>query len=164
MSDVVVIGGGIVGTAAALFAAEAGATVTLLEADVVAAAASGRNAGSIQHPLDAVRAALYEESVEIHRRLGVIEGEAAGLPAVGPDAAEAAVAGFAGLAVEALDANALRAAEPEAAEGMGGALIAGTGFPAHPAAATRRLAQEARSLGAEVVEGVRATVQVREAA
>ncbi|HET6510253.1 MAG TPA: FAD-binding oxidoreductase [Baekduia sp.] len=162
MSDVVVIGGGIVGTAAALFLAEAGASVTLLEAEAVAAAASGRNAGSIQHPLDAARAELYEESVAIHRRFGVIGERAAGLLAVGPDAAEAEVAAFAGLRAEALDSDALRAIEPEAAEGLSGVLLHGTGFPAHPAAATRRLAEEARARGAEIVEGVRATVEVRD--
>src|SRR5262245_34001082 len=59
MADVIVIGGGIVGCTAALFLAEAGADVLLLESDEIAAAASGRNAGSIQHPLDEARAELY---------------------------------------------------------------------------------------------------------
>jgi D-hydroxyproline dehydrogenase subunit beta len=159
--DVLVIGGGIVGCAAALFAAEAGAAVVLLEAEAVASAASGRNAGSIQHPFDDVRAALYEESVAIHRRFGVIGAEAAGLLAVGdgPQVARAAVAAaapFAGLAVEAVEGAALQALEPELAGGLSGALIAGTGFPAHPAAATRRLAEAARALGVRVEEGVRA--------
>ncbi|WP_027006289.1 FAD-dependent oxidoreductase [Conexibacter woesei] len=53
---------------------------------------------------------------------------------------------------EALDAAALRAIEPELADG----LIAGTGFPAHPAAATRALAAAARAAGARIEEGVRA--------
>ncbi|WP_445148708.1 NAD(P)/FAD-dependent oxidoreductase [Baekduia sp. Peel2402] len=162
MSDVVVIGGGIVGVSAALFLAEAGASVTLLEAEAVAAAASGRNAGSIQHPMDAVRSELYEESVAIHRRFGVIGDEAAGLLVVGPDA-DAAVAGaaaFPGLRAEPLDAAALRAVEPEMAEGLDGVLVHGTGYPAHPAAATHRLAEEARALGATIVEGVRAVPEV----
>lgn len=44
-ADVVVIGGGFTGLAAALGAARNGASVVLLEADKVAAAASGRNGG-----------------------------------------------------------------------------------------------------------------------
>ena len=162
MSDMVVIGGGIVGASAALFLAQAGASVTLLEADAIAAAASGRNAGSIQHPMDAARAELYEESVAIHRRLGVIGDEAAGLLVVGPDAgaAVAGAAAFATLRAEPLDAGALRAVEPELAEGLSGVLVHGTGYPAHPAAATRRLADEARALGASIVEGARAVPEV----
>jgi D-hydroxyproline dehydrogenase subunit beta len=154
--DVVVIGGGIVGCAAAVFAAEAGARVVLYEAAEVASAASGRNAGSIQHPLDAARHALYEESVALHRRFGVIaEGAPSGLLVLGDGAVEAA-AGFAGLRAEALDGAALRAIEPELAEGLSGGLIGGTGFPAHPAAATRALAAAARATGARIEEGVRA--------
>jgi gamma-glutamylputrescine oxidase len=44
-ADVVVIGGGITGAAAALWCARAGARVALLEAREIAAAASGRNGG-----------------------------------------------------------------------------------------------------------------------
>lgn len=162
MTEVVVVGGGIVGTAAALFLAEAGASVTLLEAEVVAAAASGRNAGSIQHPMDVERAELYEESVALHRRFGVIGDAAAGLLVVGPDAASAreGAAAFAGLRTQVLDERALRAVEPELADGLSGVLVEGTGFPAHPAAATRRLAEEARAMGARIVEGARARVEV----
>lgn len=151
--DLVVIGGGIVGCAAAVFAAEAGARVTLLEAAEVASAASGRNAGSIQHPMDAARADLYDESVALHRRFGVIGDEAAGLLVVGSGAPEAA-APFPDLQVEVLDD--LRTVEPELAPGLRGALISGTGFPAHPAAATRTLADAARAAGAHIEEGLRA--------
>jgi D-hydroxyproline dehydrogenase subunit beta len=160
MTDVVVIGGGIVGTSAALHLAQAGASVTLLEAEVVAAAASGRNAGSIQHPLDAVRAEMYEESVAIHRRLGVIGEQAAGLLAVGPEAV--AVDAFPGLRAETLRDDDLRAIEPELAAGLTGVLISGTGYPAHPAAATRALAAAARAAGARIEEGVRAAPEVRD--
>src|SRR5689334_1782172 len=68
-ADVVIVGGGIVGAAAAMFLAEAGASVTLVERDGLASAASGANSGVIQHPFDPVLAALYGETLEHDRRL-----------------------------------------------------------------------------------------------
>ena len=50
--DVAIAGGGIVGTALAALLAEAGASVRLYEREAIAAAASGRNSGVLQHPLD----------------------------------------------------------------------------------------------------------------
>ncbi|HEX6584073.1 MAG TPA: FAD-dependent oxidoreductase, partial [Thermoleophilaceae bacterium] len=60
--DVAVIGGGIVGCAAAAFLAEAGVKVDLYERDEVGSAASGRNSGSVQHPFDPVMAELHAET------------------------------------------------------------------------------------------------------
>ena len=51
--DFAVIGGGIVGCSLAAFLAEAGASVVLYEREAIAAGASGRNSGVVQHPLDA---------------------------------------------------------------------------------------------------------------
>ena len=62
--DFAVIGGGIVGCSLAAFLAEAGATVVLYEREAIAAGASGRNSGVVQHPLDAALVDLYEESLE----------------------------------------------------------------------------------------------------
>jgi glycine/D-amino acid oxidase-like deaminating enzyme len=160
VDDVIVIGAGLLGTAAAMFLAEGGARVTVLERDVVAGAASGRNAGSIQHPLDAVRAPLYAESVEHYRRIGVIDGPPAGLLAVGVDPAAAQVAlaaarEFPELAPELLDGEALRAEEPGLGHDLYGCLFA-TGHPARPAAATARFAEAARALGVRIEEGVAA--------
>src|SRR4029079_17184669 len=67
--DVAVIGGGIVGTAAAAFLAEGGARVTLYEREALAAGASGRNSGVVQHPFDPAMVPLYFETVELYRRL-----------------------------------------------------------------------------------------------
>ncbi|MEA2291263.1 MAG: D-hydroxyproline dehydrogenase subunit beta [Solirubrobacteraceae bacterium] len=160
MDDVIVIGAGLLGTAAAVFLAEGGARVTVLERDVVAAAASGRNAGSIQHPLDGVRAPLYAESLEHYRRFGVIEGPPPGLLAVGfdPSAARTALsaaAPFGELEPELLEGEALRAAEPALAPGLFGCRLA-TGYPVAPAAATGRFAAAARALGVRIEEGVAA--------
>src|SRR5918992_1028837 len=70
LPHVVVIGGGIVGTRAAGLLAEAGVAVTLVERSGIAAGASGRNSGSIQHPLD-------EPLAELHRRTLALYGELA---------------------------------------------------------------------------------------
>jgi glycine/D-amino acid oxidase-like deaminating enzyme len=159
VADVIVIGAGLLGTATAVFLAEAGMSVTVLERDTVAAAASGRNAGSIQHPMDS-RTPLYEETLEHYRRFGVIDGPPPGLLAVGrtPEAADAAVeaaAGFPELAPQRLDGAALLEAEPGLAPGLHGCLLA-TGHPARPAAATARFADAARALGVRIEEGVAA--------
>jgi len=68
---VAVIGGGVVGCAAAHFLAAAGASVELFERDEVASAASGRNSGVLQHPFDRPMAALHHETLRI---LGDLEG------------------------------------------------------------------------------------------
>ena len=57
--DVAVIGGGIVGCATAAFLAEGGASVLLAEREAIAAGASGRNSGIVQHPMDEVLAPLF---------------------------------------------------------------------------------------------------------
>ena len=94
-TDVVVIGGGIVGTSAAAFLAEAGATVTLVERDGLASGASGANSGIVQHPFDPILAALYRETVGLYRELTAADvgfrlgAEPAGLIYVSAD--EAAV-------------------------------------------------------------------------
>jgi glycine/D-amino acid oxidase-like deaminating enzyme len=162
--DVIVIGAGIVGTAAAVFLAEGGARVTVLEADVVAGAASGRNAGSIQHPLDAIRAPLYEESVALYRRYGVLGEAAARMFVVAADEAPlrdvvAQAAPFPSLAAELLDEEALRALEPALAPGLAGCLLR-TGHPARPAAATNRFAEVARERGVRIQEGARAQLVI----
>ena len=67
--DVAIVGGGIIGAASAAFLAAAGARVTLYERSEIAAAASGRNSGVIQHPFDPVLVALYRESLALYREL-----------------------------------------------------------------------------------------------
>jgi len=67
--DFAVIGGGIVGCSLAAFLAEAGASVVLYEREAIAAGASGRNSGVVQHPFDAALVDLYEESLEHYRGL-----------------------------------------------------------------------------------------------
>ena len=67
--DVAIIGGGIIGVCAAAFLAEAGLRVVLFEREAIAAGASGRNLGAIQHPFDGALAELYHRSLAMYREL-----------------------------------------------------------------------------------------------
>jgi glycine/D-amino acid oxidase-like deaminating enzyme len=71
--DVVVIGGGIVGTAAAAFLAGEGARVTLYDSEGLASGASGVNSGVVQYPLDPALVPLYLETVELYPDLSAAE-------------------------------------------------------------------------------------------
>jgi D-amino-acid dehydrogenase len=170
MPEVAVIGGGIAGCSVAALLGEAGAGVTLYERDEIAAGASGRNSGVIQHPMDPALVPLYERSLELYGALGggfVLPDEPTGLLVVGRDAAalaadrDAAAAAFPELAPELLEDAALPAAEPA----LAGDLCAyrlDTGRPVPPAAATRAWAERARAAGARIETGVAATVARRD--
>ena len=161
MPDVAVIGGGIAGCAAAALLAEAGASVTLYEREAIAAGASGRNSGVLQHPMDPATVPLYEASLELYAELEngfTFPAEASGLLVVGEDAAtvdadcDGVAAEFPELAPEFLDGAGLAAAEPA----LSGDLCAyrlDTGRPVPPAAATRAWAERARAAGAKIEVG-----------
>jgi len=162
VTEFAVIGGGIVGCALAAFLAEAGAEVTLYEREAVAAGASGRNSGVLQHPFDEALVGLYEESL---RHYGELDGfalapEPSGLLIVsrGPLSAER----FPELNPELLDDA--REAEPGLAGGLR-AVRYETGRPVPPAAATQAFAARAQRAGAKLeiaearpaIEGGKAT-------
>jgi D-amino-acid dehydrogenase len=170
MPDVAVIGGGIAGCSVAALLAEAGATVTLYEREEIAAGASGRNSGVIQHPMDPALVPLYEGSLALYRDLGhgfALPAEPVGLLVVGPDPAalaadcDAAAAEFPELAPELLDGAALQAVEPALAGDLCAYRLE-TGRPVPPAAATRAWAERARAAGARVEIGAAATVVRRD--
>ena len=69
MPDVVVVGGGIIGAACAFELARAGASVTLLEKDELAAGASGRNLGYLDTSKDPVLAPLARASLDRYLEL-----------------------------------------------------------------------------------------------
>jgi len=159
-ADVAIIGGGIVGCAAAAFLTEAGAKVELYERDEVGAAASGRNSGSVQHPFDPVLTELHIETLEHYRGLDGLDlpSEPAGVlmlsserealaPAVdeiGRDCPE--------LEPALLDPAELRAVEPGVADGLWACRLE-TGYPVPPVAGTRAFARRAFSAGARFHEG-----------
>ena len=158
--DVAVIGGGIVGVAAAAFLAEGGADVVLAEQDRLGAGASGRNSGVVQHPFDPVLVPLYEDTVEIYRELDAggsgafpLDRPPDGLLSVSADVdvleefAAATERDFPDLAPELLAPPELAEAEPVLLPDLHGCLTQ-TGWAVPPMAALEGLAERARAGGA----------------
>jgi glycine/D-amino acid oxidase-like deaminating enzyme len=163
LTDVAVVGGGIVGCAAAAFLAEAGARVELFERDVLAGAASGRNSGVLQHPFDPVLAELHPETL---RHLAELDGfelpaEPAGVlmlatePGPLDEAAGAIARDQPELQPLLLDPAGVRDLEPAVGEELWGCRLE-TGYPVRPEAATLALAESARRAGATLHEGRKA--------
>ncbi len=163
-SDVVVIGGGIVGAAAAAFLAEAGARVTLIEREGLASGASGANSGVVQHPFDPVLAALYRETIGLYRDLSTADlgfrlgAEPAGLLYVSTD--EAAVRSldrsfgdtFPELTRDIVSGTALERLDPVLAPGIHACRV-GIGYPVYPGASTYAYATLAERRGVRIRQG-----------
>jgi len=165
--DVAVIGGGIIGCSAAAILAERGAKVALFEATAIAAGASGRNLGAIQHPFDAVLAPLYHASLAAYHALAAQDAGFA-MPAEprgvlmlnrDPDASRRQVAhlrkAVPDLTVEFVDADAVAAAEPSLVPGFAACRL-DTGYPIPPASATSAFAGLATARGAQIRVGTAA--------
>jgi glycine/D-amino acid oxidase-like deaminating enzyme len=171
---VLVIGGGIVGCAAAAFLAES-VRVTLVEADGLASGASGANSGVIQHPADAVLAPLYEETLALYRDLtdadagfSLPAGPAGLLLVASEGSLEDRLQRVQGLAAaidrdfpeqrpEVIDATALRALEPALAPDLVACRVH-MGHPVPPAASTYAYATLAERRGAIIRTGGRASL------
>jgi glycine/D-amino acid oxidase-like deaminating enzyme len=160
MTDVAVVGGGIVGVAAAAFLAEGGAEVTLVEQTELGAGASGRNSGVVQNPFDPALGRLHEETVAIYRELEApgtsafpIDRPPDGLLSVATDPAPfEAFAADVGRELPELDPrllgpDELAELEPALAPGLHGCLTA-TGWAVPPKAAVEAFAERARAAGA----------------
>jgi glycine/D-amino acid oxidase-like deaminating enzyme len=165
MPDVVVVGGGIIGTACALELAERGASVTLIEREHLAAGASGRNLGLLVMPDHADLVPMYRASVD--RYLRAVEESpfdvfmdrdpCGGLQvALEPEDLEEATANAAfhavhGISVERLESrDAVRAVEPARAGDLPGVWYYDHGRRVDPETLTVALATLAARQGAEV--------------
>lgn len=175
MYDVAVIGGGIIGTAAAAYLAEAGAAVVLFEQSAIGAGASGRNSGAIQHPYDHLFAQLHHASLLLYRDLAAIDPDFQlgpqpdGMLLVTPDAeaarAEAVdlLAATPELRARYVDADEMRALEPALAAGVAGVWL-DTGYAVAPSSATQAFARRAAKAGVEIRIGAPAGLDGAQAA
>ncbi len=169
--DVVIVGGGIVGTSAAAFLSGAGLSVLLVERDGLASGASGANSGVVWHPYDPVMVALYHETVVLYRELASSSGSfrigerPAGLLEVSMSeravrTQQAAIEAFyPELGATVLDEAALREAEPGIATGYWGCRSE-LGYPIAPASSTYAYATLAEARGTVVRMGRAATLEI----
>jgi glycine/D-amino acid oxidase-like deaminating enzyme len=165
--EVAIIGGGVIGCAAAALLAERGVQVTLFEATAIGAGASGRNLGALQHPFDPVLARLFHDSLDRYANLADAEVGFSLPPApagllmlnANADAARAQAARLAAslpeLRPEFMEPAAVVAAEPSLAPGYAACRLE-TGYPIPPASATSGWATLARRLGADLRIGLAA--------
>jgi len=163
-SEIVVIGGGIIGCAAAAILADRGARVTLVERTAIGAGASGRNLGAIQHPFDPILGPLYHESLTRYRALAAggngfsIADAPAGLLLLNRDADAAAEHATRlrdaepELAPIFLSPDEVVEAEPSLRHGPAAVRLS-TGYPIPPASATEAWARLAVQRGARQIIG-----------
>jgi glycine/D-amino acid oxidase-like deaminating enzyme len=158
-NEVAIIGAGIVGCSTAYFLARAGVKVTVHDSVGLAAGASGRNNGIIEHPYDQPSTALFEESVVFLREVlgDKMPGQPVGALLLAPDepAARELVAHysqFRGLEPALMTPDQTRAEEPLLADGFWGCML-NTGYPVSPIDATKGVAASALVAGAEFVLG-----------
>ena len=166
--DVIVIGGGIVGTATAAHVAATGRSVLLVERATLGAGASGRNSGVVQHPFDPVMVELYRETLGLYRALTTRSGGTFTLPerpagmlmaAFDADVAQALTrdveVAMPELEPTFLGPGEVTAMEPAFHEDVAACRL-DIAFPVEPLAATRAYADDARRAGARLREGAAA--------
>jgi len=174
-SEVVVVGGGVIGASVAFFLAREGVEVTLLERDALAAGASGAAAGMLTPTSEASDAGSFflwaQRSLagferlaeELLERSGVdCEFICSGTLRVAFDEAEALrlrerAERLPGARLEWLDTTAVRTVEPHAAPTVVGGLFAADEAQVRSPLLARAYAAAARRLGARVETGVEAT-------
>jgi len=161
--DIVVVGGGIIGTACAFELADRGASVTLLEKDELAAGASGRNLGYLDTSKDPVLAPLARRSLERYAEISAdpptpffLDDEPIGTLAITIDEDEieelrawAASAEAVGVEVEQVDER-VHELEPELSPRVLEAYLLHEGHRVDPLALTVCLGTLAREAGAAI--------------
>lgn len=169
MTEAVIVGGGIAGVSIAAALAERGHTVTLLEQNRLASAASGENTGTLLQQTEPVVAAMLRETVATYRELadGAVDfgWRSYDELLLARDEAQLEVArtkadAFAKASIEAnlLTAEEVAAEYPYLAPAAGGVLLTDT-YILEPEATVQALAVQAREAGARIRTGCRA-VQV----
>jgi sarcosine oxidase subunit beta len=172
-AQVVIVGGGLIGSWAAFFLAKRGFQAILIEKGVVGAQSSGVNFGNLrlqgrhpgQYPLSLRSQAIWEE---IGSLIGdSCEFEKTGHLYVATNEAEqekleqhARVAEGHGLVIERIDHTELRRRWPWLGEGLQAATYSARDATANPRLVSPAVARAAQRLGAEIVEHARVT-QVR---
>jgi D-hydroxyproline dehydrogenase subunit beta len=156
MPDVIVIGGGVVGTMAAWHLADAGADVTLLERGAIGSGATGRSQGLVLPPDHAELVPLWQESLACYARLCDEHGadfgfdrDPIGTLLLATDQRQMTSLRAAPVAGELLDAAGVAAAEPALAAAAGGLLLE-EGRRTAPAALAAAAAAAAAAGGARI--------------
>ena len=162
MPDVIVIGGGVIGTTAAWQIASAGAEVVLLERAALASGATGRSQGLVLPPDHAELVPLWRESVALYgaladRRDFCFDREPIGTLLLATSEEQQAALDAVPHAGERLDEAGVAEAEPGLAPGMAGGLLIEEGRRSDPGALAASAAAEARDAGADI----RAHVEVK---
>jgi sarcosine oxidase subunit beta len=162
MPDVIVIGGGVIGTTAAWQIASAGADVVLLERGALASGATGRSQGLVLPPDHAELVPLWRESIALYgaladRRDFGFDREPIGTLLLATSEEQQAALDAVPHAGERLDAAGVAEAEPGLAPGMTGGLLIEEGRRSDPGSLAASAAAEAREAGA----GIRAHVEVK---
>ncbi len=164
--DVVIIGGGFVGTAAALTLAERGVRVALCEKGVIAGEASGRSMGFVDcQMLDPDKIPLVARSKILWRGLNARTGLETGyrstglLAALGDASYEAAAEDWIsatqrmpGAEAQILRGQALEALLPGMVDPMPAALYTPTDASVEPTLAAPAMAEAARRMGATILQ------------
>jgi D-hydroxyproline dehydrogenase subunit beta len=167
--DIAIVGGGIIGAACAYELSRAGANVTLIERDELAAGASGRNQGWFVLPEDPLLEPMARASLPTYLDVAAsaalpvwIDREPVGHLLVAledgdvsraHDALTAATAQ--GVAIRELDAAELREVEPEVSPDAVAGWLLDQGHRLDPAALTVALALAAKAASADIRHHVR---------
>ena len=160
MPDAIVIGGGVVGTAAALELARAGAEVTLLERAGLAAGASGASNGLILPAPEPELEPLWRASVEAYRTLEheteagfALDSADIGTLILATEPEQLAELSRPAPGARFLDADAVREAEPGLAPLALGGLLLPEGWRVHSPTLTAAQAAAAVAAGARIQTG-----------
>jgi glycine/D-amino acid oxidase-like deaminating enzyme len=168
--DVAVVGGGIVGAACADELARAGASVTIIERDELAAGASGRNQGWFVLPEDPILEPMARATLPVYFDVAasaalpvwidpdpvghlLVALEEQDVPRAQPALSAAAAQG---VAIRSLDAAELHEAEPAITPDAVAGWLLDQGHRLDPAALTVALALAAKAAGADIRHHVRA--------